>query len=155
MKRFVYRLDRLLSLRRHKEEEWERNLAVATGKVVGTQREIEERVKQKAGALVGQYRGGAEVLHLLATNAYMRRLDQEIEHRQHLLVQYQLEREKVTERYLLASRDRKILDRLKEKRAAEYRKEQRIEEVKELDDITSGRAGLVRDFGSGLTVQED
>ena len=42
--------------------------------------------------------------------------------------------------YLKYSRERKVLDNLKEKRAAEYAAGQKIEEVKQIDDINTGRA---------------
>jgi flagellar FliJ protein len=47
--------------------------------------------------------------------------------------------------YLEASRDRKVFDKLKEKRGAEYRKEMFAGETKVLDDISGGvraRAGI-------------
>jgi flagellar FliJ protein len=42
--------------------------------------------------------------------------------------------------YLEASRDRKILDKLKERRQREYHKKMLAEEVKMLDDISGGSA---------------
>jgi flagellar FliJ protein len=42
------------------------------------------------------------------------------------------------ERYLEASRERKVLDKVKERRYAEYRKAALAEEVKVLDDISGG-----------------
>ena len=144
MKRFRFRLERLLSLRRHRETEWEQRLAEATGRVVTVQREIGDRVAEKARALRDQYQGGIDVRRLLSTNEYMRRMDHEIEKEEALLVRFRREREALQEKYLEASRDRKVLERLKDRRAAEYAKLQRVEETKQLDDITSGRAARER-----------
>ena len=140
MKRFRFALDRLLALRKYREQEWERKLAAATGKVVTTQKEIDRRVLEKARALREQYRGGADIMHLLATSEYMRRLDQELEQAQLMLARYKVEWDEVQVKYLEHSRERKVLDRLKERKAQEYVRSSRVQEEKELDDISSGRA---------------
>jgi flagellar protein FliJ len=42
--------------------------------------------------------------------------------------------------FVEASRDKKILEKLKDKRKSEYRKATAIEEIKIVDDISSGSA---------------
>ena len=142
MRAFHYRLERLLSLRRHREREWEIRLAEVTGHCVKLAREIEERSFKKAEALLSGLRG--ESVHdYLVTHEYMKRLDQEIEKKGAELAVRERERGEIQTEYLKASRDRKVLDNLKAKREAEYRKEQKVEEVKEIDDINTGRAARV------------
>jgi flagellar FliJ protein len=52
----------------------------------------------------------------------------------------ELKVEEAREVFLEASRERKVLDKLKEKRYKEYRKMALTEETKALDDIFAGRA---------------
>ena len=50
------------------------------------------------------------------------------------------EMEKVRARYLEASKERKVLDKLKERRAQEYYDQQRDEEFKTVDDLNTSAA---------------
>jgi len=70
----------------------------------------------------------------------MARLTQEIEKKSAELKSCRRKREEIQAEYLKCSRDRKVLDNLKEKRMAEYMRAQKIEEVKQVDDINTGRA---------------
>jgi flagellar FliJ protein len=139
MKAFRFKLERILSLRKHREREWEIRLAEITGKCVTLAREIEDRTIRKADALLRAAPRG-EVEGYLATHLYMRRLDQEIEKKNAELAANEQKREQIQAEYLKYSRDRKVLDNLKEKRMAEYMAGQKVEEVKQIDDINTGRA---------------
>ena len=54
-----------------------------------------------------------------------------------ILVEKRREMEKVRLKYLEASKERKVLDKLKERRSGEYYDRQRDEEFKTLDDLNS------------------
>jgi flagellar protein FliJ len=144
MKAFQFKLERILAIRKHREREWEIRLAQATGECVQLRRDIESRVMHKAEAL---RRMGLEHLgagEMLESHLYMARLDQEAERKSAELVVCERERERIQGHYLEASKDRKVLDKLREKRSGGYLKEQRTEEIKELDDINTGRAARRR-----------
>jgi len=55
----------------------------------------------------------------------------------------------VRDQYLVASRDRKVLDRLKEKREEQHYREGLLEEISDTDDLTSARGGQRPSDGSG------
>ena len=59
------------------------------------------------------------------------------------------EMEEVRARYLEAARDRKVLDKLKDRRAGDYYERQRDEEYKTIDDLNTARTPLRRS-GTGL-----
>jgi flagellar protein FliJ len=153
MKAFRFKLERILSLRKHREREWEIKLAVITGECVNLSREIEERTIRKANTFL-KGAAGEEAGVYLASHRYMARLDQEIEKKSTELAVCERKREEVQVEYLKYSRDRKVLDKLKEKRAAEYSSEQKIEEVKQIDDINTGRAARSKRADSGPGVVE-
>ena len=103
-------------------------------------REEISRVRTKPGVAVDQaYRAAVE--------QYITRLLIEIEELTVKLEQKQKERQKVQEKFLEASRDRKILDSLKEKREQQYRREQNREDMKILDDLAGAQA--VRKMAEG------
>jgi flagellar FliJ protein len=143
VKAFKFKLERILSLRKYREREWEIKLAAVTGECVQLRREIEEReegsvreLKQRSGLL--------ETRALLASHLYMARLQQESAKKRSKLSEKERQREEVQREYLDASKDRKVLDKLKEKRSSSYVKEQKVEEVKQVDDINTGRAARRR-----------
>ncbi|MBN1686236.1 MAG: flagellar export protein FliJ [Spirochaetales bacterium] len=142
MKAFRFKLERILALRKHREHEWEIKLAEITGKCVKLMREIEERKSKKTGALLNGATG-TEAEDYLSVHRYMARLDQEIQVRKIELESCERKRERVQAEYLRYSRERKVLDNLKEKRKAEYLGAQKVEEVKQIDDINTVRAARV------------
>lgn len=151
MKRFVFRLERLLTLRKYAEREWELKLAEATGKCIVERREIEQRLEHKAAAFKNFFGGGLSTLELAASHLYLARLDQEIERHERALAGFELEREKVQKDYLAASKQRKILDKLSERQLRAHQKEQNKKDIEQIDDINSGRAA--RSNQSPVTVR--
>ncbi len=139
-------MQRILDLRAHKERQWEMKLGKITGECLTIENEITHRreeisrVRTKPGVAVDQaYRAAVE--------QYITRLLIEIEELTVKLEQKQKERQKVQEKFLEASRDRKILDSLKEKREQQYRREQNREDMKILDDLAGAQA--VRKMAEG------
>jgi flagellar FliJ protein len=135
MKRFRFDLQQVLKLREYAEREAE----IELGKAVGVLNLIEQRIASVAEA---RYHAGMERFapgnglgEIQSYDRYILRLDQ---HRDKLLMDAAQAELVVAEKrdiYLEASRERKILDKLKERRQGEYRKIVLAEENKELDDI--------------------
>ena len=124
MRAFRFKLERILALRKYREREWEIKLAGATGECVQLRRDIEDREARKAGAL--NYAPDH------TTHLYMARLQQEADRKAKELIEAEKRREEVQTEYLVASRDRKVLDKLKEKRSGAYLKEQKVRRLKGL-----------------------
>jgi len=82
--------------------------------------------------------------YLTASELYMRRIDAQTKSDLQELEAKEREREEVREGYLAASRDRKVLDRLKERRIAAYRREQLKEETLQVDDMSGSSAAWKR-----------
>lgn len=139
MRRFRFRLERFLQLRRYDEREWELKLAEATGKclriqqgIADRQRDIVRTVRERPTEL------GVVDMHLYhAAEMYMERLDREIADMTDDLVVQETNRRKIQEGYLEASKRRKVLEKLKEKREARHRKEQKKEEFNTLNDLNN------------------
>ena len=139
MRRFQFRLERFLDLRRWKEREWEIRLAQATGKVLVLKNRIAE-IGAEIGASYDRTftRGAAiDVAAMAGRERYVQRLAAERERKTLELAVRTREMEEVRVHYLQAARDRKVLDKLKERRAGEYYERQRDEEYKTIDDLNT------------------
>lgn len=141
MKRFRFRLERLLELRAHREREALMRLAEVTGHCVRLARGMREAEEAAREALRRQRAGlGLVDIELLA---YRERYRAWLRDRQRRLARELAERQKQRQeeqaRYLQASKERKVLDKLKERRAAEHRRDARAEEFEEADDLSSSR----------------
>lgn len=141
MKQYRFRLDRLLTIRKYRELEWELKLAAATGECVRLANEIQEMDGERRSTLAQRYRGGGlDMDYLAAAELYMRKIDARTAADRSALVERERERDEVRAGYLEASKERKVLDRLRDRRAAADRREQLIEEIGEVDDITGSVA---------------
>jgi flagellar FliJ protein len=137
MKRFRFDLQQVLELREYAEREAE----IELGKAVGALNLIEQHIASVAEA---RYHAAAERFapgnafgKIQSYDRYILRLDQT---REKLLMDAARAELVVADKrdlYLEASRERKILDKIKERRRGEYRKIARAEENKELDDIAA------------------
>jgi flagellar export protein FliJ len=138
MKKYSFRLEQLLRIRRYKERIWEMRLAEITGQCVGLERHIRELGDEKA-AYADFSAGGViySVEELQCRESFRLRLGLEIAQTQKRMEEKLREREHVNRYYLAASRDRKVLEKLEERKSAEYYYAQRWEEGKILDETAS------------------
>ncbi|MDR0643024.1 MAG: flagellar export protein FliJ [Treponema sp.] len=155
MKRFAFDLEKILDLRKHREQE----AKIALGRAVGELTNIENQLKELAllrSKAAGEYLPPSALTVLKQESpiqfpfsaAYYRNHEfyiRRLEHRKEELLEEaaraQLELEEKRTLYLEASRERKILDKLKEKRSAEYRRNLFAGETKTLDDMAGRRNG--------------
>lgn len=143
MRRFRFKLEKVLELRRYAEQEWELKLAEVTGRVVAAEQEITQLARRRhdtkrfeAGA------GTVDMLLLRSREDYVNRIDQRVLELQHQIVALETERSKVRGGYVEASSKRKALTRLEERQAAEYYRDALREEGRVLDEI--GGSQLIR-----------
>lgn len=148
MKKFQFRLEPVLKIRKHKEREWELKLAEITSRCLSLRIQIEARKEAIRDSFHTQ--GPLDIVLLSAGEAYRGRLSREIGIISEELELLEEEREKVRVAYSKASMDRKVLDKLSERKSREYYTEQFREEIKNLDDLTGGRD--TRRALSGLTA---
>jgi len=135
MKAFTFKLEKLLNLRKHYEEE----AKIELGRAVGVLSEIEGKIAATAAervrAAAAQFRPGNSAIEIQQYMYYLLRLDNT---RDRLIEEAAMAEMKVEQArgvFLEASRERKVLDNLKEKKQKEYKKTKLNEETKTLDDI--------------------
>ncbi|MDR2375118.1 MAG: flagellar export protein FliJ [Treponema sp.] len=141
MRRFQFSLEKILELKAYREQETE----LALGRAVGELSAIENRLKELAllsRRAWDEYRNpqapaasGNLADYYRSCDLYIRRLDQTKEELLQEAAQAQARVEQARAVFLEASRERKVLDKLKEKRAGEYRKTLLAAETRILDDM--------------------
>ncbi|MCL2191121.1 MAG: flagellar export protein FliJ [Treponema sp.] len=141
MKRFRFNLEKVLELRQYREEE----AKIELGKAIGVLTEIENKIKQNAAAQLNAGRerfsgiavtgGGSGAVSMFAWDGYIQRLEQEAERLMEEAARAQLVVEEKRNLYIEASRQLKVMEKLKEKREGEYRKEMFAVQTRELDDL--------------------
>ena len=141
MKRFAFKLQKVLQLRKNREEESK----IELGRAVGVLSEIENRIRITAAnrhhAAAERFANAGNAAGMAAWDNYIIRLDQEAERLAKEAAQAELVVEEKRELYLEASRDLKAIEKLKEKQEKEHRKEMFAAETAELDLIPGRKRG--------------
>ena len=135
MKRFSFRLQKVLNLREHNENE----AKIELGRAVGVLAELENNLftlgREQARAAVEQFTSGNSAYQMQQYMFYLMRLENTKEQLLIKAAEAELKVEEAREVFIEASRERKVLDKLKEKRQKEYRKYVLAEETKAMDDV--------------------
>jgi flagellar FliJ protein len=137
MKPFVFGLEKVLSLRKHYEDE----AKIELGRAVGLLAELEGRLRalaqERARAAASQFSPSNSAAIMQQYMFYLLRLDNTKEQILKETALAELKVEEAREAFLEASRERKVLDKLKEKRQKEHRKKALADETKALDEISA------------------
>jgi flagellar FliJ protein len=138
VRRFNFKLEKILKLRENREREAELEL----GKAVGVLSALELRIKnialEKMQAAEHRFSGGNDFYTIRSYDLYILRLDQTKDALLEAAARAELEVEKARAIYLEASRDRKVISKLKERQEKEYRRAMNLEEIKLIDDLSGG-----------------
>ena len=137
MKSFAYSLEKVLKLRKHFEEEAKIELGRTISVLADLERRLFALIHEIARAQRSQFDPENTAIVIQQYMFYLIRLDNAKEQLLKDITIAEMEVEKAREKFLEASRERKVLDNLKDKRHKEYRREQLSEETKNIDDIYS------------------
>jgi flagellar FliJ protein len=142
MRRFQFRLERFLELRRWKEREWELALAKKLGECLLLERRIAEIAEEVSASFLSGFRTGnaIDIDSMMRRELYVQRLAGERVRTQETLVQRRTELKEVRAGYLEAAKARKVLDKLKDRQAAASHEQQVDEEFKTIDEINTAAA---------------
>lgn len=138
MKRFEFSLNKLFDLRQFREKQAELQLGKALSHRDAVQALLDDVARKRVQASTSRGETVA-VEDLIAIERYVFRLDQRKEELFEELAAAELVLEKAREEFTLASRDRQVLEKLKDKKQAEWRKDYLSEEASMLDDLTSSK----------------
>lgn len=139
MRKFQFNLEKILELRKYDEQQREIELGQATGRCNALRREIEARKASRRHIFEKRHLDKGDMRMFLYAENYTHRMDQEINELKNKLEKAEAERQKLQEKFLEASKKRKILDKLKERKQHSYYKHEQKQEQKALDEISSAR----------------
>jgi len=138
MKRFSFRLEKVMQLRKFKEDECK----LALGQAISILNKIENDIKitavKRHDAAERRFNSG---LDMASWDAYILRLEQEAEKLANQAAQAEIVVDEKRALYIEAQKDLKAIEKLKEKRKKEYRKEMMDLQMTEIDDMTAARYG--------------
>jgi flagellar FliJ protein len=138
MKKFSFNLQKVLQLRKFKEEECKIELGQAVSNLNMIENDIKKTAVKRQNAASQRFNTTREIG---AWDNYILRLDQEAERLMEKAVQAEIIVEEKRDLYNEAYKDLKSLEKLKEKREKEYRKETLDYQMAEIDDLTASRYG--------------
>ena len=138
MKRFNFKLEKVLRLRENREKETEIELGKAVGVLSAIEGQIKNVIQEKGSAVQNRFSGNFNQMR--SYEFYIQRLDQTRDMLLEEAAMAEIEVERTREIYLEASRDRKIFSKLKERQEKEYRRTINLDEIKMIDDISGGKA---------------
>ena len=140
MRRFRFKLEKILELRRYAEQEWELKLAEVTGRVVSVEQEIKDWAHRRHSTRrVHAGSGTGDMTLLRSREDYVSRIDQRVMELQHRLVALETERSTIRDGYVEVSKKRKALTKLKERQSEEYYKDALRDEGMVLDEIAGSQ----------------
>ena len=144
MKRFQFRLERLLNLRSQETDMARRALAAAISEAevaMSAQEHASSAVAARMVEVANQERSGTTVFEFATLRTHVRLLQKELEQADADLSQANTHTQERRGQLIEARRGERVLDRLKEKRLETYVQESLAEEQKELDEF-GDRLGL-------------
>jgi len=142
MKPFAFKLEKVLELRKYREEEAKIELGRAIGVLAGLESQLRALANERARAAAAQFSPGNSAAQIQQYMFYLLRLDAAKEQLLNDITIAEMKVEEARAEFIEATRERKVLDKLKEKRGKEYRKEMLAEETKMLDDIKGKGLGI-------------
>ncbi|MDR2070789.1 MAG: flagellar export protein FliJ, partial [Treponema sp.] len=128
MKRFWFDLEKILEIRAYREREAEIELGRAVGVLTAIEQEIQSAAVNHSRAAACRFASGNGSEEIRRYDLYIRRLDAQRDRLLKEAAEAELKVETAREAFLEASRERKVIDKLKEKRRQEYRKVRLAEE---------------------------
>lgn len=139
MKRFKFRLQRILDIREQIRDEARQELGRRNA-VLAHEESILEGLESELLRLNAGENGIVTASELLLTGAYAQRIEKLIEQQALKVEEARKAVVEAQERYIQANKEAKALEMLKDKRRAEYDHEVLKEEINQLDEVATQRA---------------
>lgn len=145
MKRFRFPLEKVLEVREYYERIAEMKLATAAGTCALLERTLVENARATRDAARQRFGPGRDLVDMQTAELYALRLSAERERTLKALAFAEVEREKARQGYIAASKETKLISKLRERGEAEYYRNAVREEVKVLDDLSRAGKNIGRD----------
>lgn len=138
MGKFTFRLEGLLNIANHQEEEAKRQLALSLQELKSCREQLlilSQEQTQALRSLVEEQKGKISIHKLISNHQYCQYLKEKVEVKQQEVILLEKKAEKKREDLQEAVKKRKIIQRLKENQYLQYNFEAQKTMQKELDEI--------------------
>jgi flagellar FliJ protein len=140
MKRFNFKLEKIMRLRKFREDKARMDLGRAIGALTAIENNIKMTAAARSDAARRRFAGVNEVQEsgrfaMLSWDNYINRLEQETEKLFQEAAKAELVVQEKRDIYIEASKKHKVMEKLKEKHEEEYRKECEYAQAREFDDL--------------------
>jgi flagellar FliJ protein len=139
MKKFHFPLEALLRLRKRKEDAVKRELADKNRQIMQAQselRETEQRLKELQAQQKLERGATTDILSLRQSVAYRHTLKSDLLTKGNALIALRQELDGIRRKLVQATKDKRALEIVREKRMAEWRAEYNAEEQEFIDDVS-------------------
>ena len=146
MKKFDFRLKRVLDYRQLVKKESERDFAKKTGRLRTLEQELDEIIEAQDKALFNP-KQRVTMAEFSLVEQYQERLQEELAKQRQLVESASKEVEEARQVYIEKSIETSILENLKDKKLEDYKLDTRREERKDLNEMTVQRYRLPKPGG--------
>lgn len=146
MKKYNFNLQSVLEVRESIEKDWEARLGLANAKC----QEVINKIDLLEQKLQVSKLSSVDIIQMEVKSIYEQRLEFQISQEKAELRERESERDRVKEVYLEKSRDRKVIDKLKDKYTKQYNKELNKADILFIDEINN--ASKIREKMLGGSV---
>ncbi|MCL2704673.1 MAG: flagellar export protein FliJ [Spirochaetaceae bacterium] len=146
MRKFVFDLEKLLEIRGYAEKEKLLALAEVTGRYMQIVNSIEDSEKRKDDIMGLRFSGSdVDVYTIMFDQSRISAIERKISDFKKKLIPINKEKEEKRLEYLEALKNKKVLEKLKEKEASEHKRKELLREAKEIDDIVSSNFDMIQE----------
>jgi flagellar protein FliJ len=145
MKRFRFRLQTLLEIKKRKEEETKRKLAEKNNLVLRSQKQLKDLHEQLAQFQASEKKQRMQAISVSALRAsvvYRYKLQTDIAGKGREIVQFKQDAQAIVRLLTEAKKECKVLEILRDKKLAEWKREHKLEEQEFTDDVS--QKGFIR-----------
>jgi len=153
VRRFRFDLEKVLELRSFREREAEMELGRSVGELAVIEQKIMNIATERITIAAERFAGSRSAAEIRNSELYLIRLDRTRDALLEAAAKAELVVENKREAFNEASRERKVMEKLKDKRKGEYRKETMLDEINTLDDLSGGNVARHTVSGDGTSVR--
>lgn len=154
MKPFKFRLEKVLGLKKFKEDEVRAELGKVRSQLTKAQdqkKSLESEEREAGMSMIGSI-GEMSCLDIIDYDNYRRGLRKQIANQDLIILEIKNQERRVIDKYMEARKERLVLERLKEKKSAEHKDEMIKEEKKIIAELDLNKMAHHLDQYEGAEV---
>ena len=146
MRNFAFRLEKLLEIRGYREKKKILELAEVTGRYMQIINSIHDLKTRKRTIMESRFiSSGNNVYAIMSDQSLISAIEKKISDLEEKLVPINIEKENKRLEYVEALKSKRVIEKLKEKKAYAHKREELLRETRVLDDIVNSNFKKVQE----------